>query len=460
MNAPTTALTRLEGIVGPRHLFTQSGELAGYEVDGLRPAAAVVPGSPDEVAEAVRFSASEKLAVIPVGARSKLRIGAPPQRYDVAIDLTRLNRVLAYDPGDLTLGVEAGIRFRDLDGVLAAKRQFLPLAPAFADDATIGGILAANSSTPLRHAYGPARDYVLGMEFVTGEGTRTKSGGRVVKNVTGYDLHKLMIGALGTLGVVTRVNFRTFPLPRTQTTFVAAYARRENALGLCRTIAKSPLQPRLVEVLDPQAARILSESGGGAEQVRLPAGQWSVVVTAAGEERVVERHAADLARMAQATHAAGFAALTDNENKSLLERIREFPKHVLGSSPAATIFRISVLPTQMPALLERAQQVTDRNQIAAAALVRASGLVFLALAPPALDDPTLARLAQTATELIHASSSSDIGGRPIIEWCPTELKRQVNVWGPARDDLVLMQRVKKAFDPQGILAPGRFLGGI
>ena len=460
MNAPTTALTRLEGIVGPRHVVTQSAELAGYAVDGLRPAAAVVPGSADEVAEVVRFSASEKLAVIPVGGRTKLRIGAPPQRYDVAIDLTRLNRVLAYDPGDLTLGVEAGIRFRDLDGVLAAKRQFLPLAPAFADNATIGGILAANSSTPLRHAYGPARDYVLGMEFVTGEGTRAKSGGHVVKNVTGYDLHKLMIGALGTLGVITRVNFRTFPLPRTQTTFVASYGRPENALGLCRTIAKSPLQPRLVEVLDPQAARILSESEGGAEQVRLPAGQWSVVVTAAGEERAVERHAADLARMAQATHAAGFAALTDNGNKSLLGRIREFPKHVLSFSPAATIFRISVLPTQMPALLERAQQVTDRNQIAAAALVRASGLVFLALAPPVLDDSTLARLAQTATELIHASSSSDIGGRPIIEWCPTELKRQVNVWGPARDDLTLMQRVKKAFDPQGILAPGRFLGGI
>ena len=460
MNAPTIALTRLEGIVGAGHLVTQSAELAGYEVDGLRPAAAVVPGSPDEVAEVVHFAASEKLAVIPVGGRTKLRIGAPPQRYAVAIDLTRLNRVLAHDPGDLTLGVEAGIRFRDLDAVLTAKRQFLPLAPAFADHATIGGILATNSSTPLRHAYGPARDYLLGMEFVTGEGTRAKSGGHVVKNVTGYDLHKLLIGALGTLGVVTRVNFRTFPLPRAQTTFVTSYERPENALGLCRTIAKSPLQPRLVEVLDPQAARILSESEGGAEQVRLPAGQWSVVVTAAGEERVVERHAADLARMAQATHAAGFAALTDDEMKSLLGRIREFPKHIMEFSDASTIFRISVLPTQMAALLERAQQVTERNQIPSAVLVRASGVVFLALVPPALDDSTLAQLAQTATELIHASSSSDIGGRPMIEWCPMELKRQVNVWGPVRDDLVLMQRVKKAFDPQGTLAPGRFMGGI
>jgi len=114
----------------------------------------------------------------------------------------------------------------------------------------------------------------------------------------------------------------------------------------------------------------------------------------------------------------------------------------------------------MAALLERARQVTERNQIVSAALVRASGTVFLALVPPALDDSTLARLAQTATELIHASSGSEIGGRSMIEWCPTKLKQQVNVWGPARNDLVLMQRLKQAFDPQGILSPGRFMGGI
>ncbi len=458
--ATAAALTRLEEIVGAGHLVTQPADLGAYEVDGLRPAAAVLPGSADQVAEVVRFAASEKLAVLPVGGRTKLRIGAPPRRYDVAIDLTRSNRVLAYDPGDLTLGVEAGIRFGDLTAALAAERQFLPLAPAFAEQATIGGILATNSSTPLRHAYGSARDYVLGMEFVTGEGTRAKSGGHVVKNVTGYDLHKLMIGALGTLGIITRINFRTFPLPRVQRTFVASFERPEDALGLCRAVAKSPLQPRLVEVVGPQAARLLTGSAGDAEPLRLAPGQWSVVVAAAGDERVVERHGADLARLAQATRAAGFVALSDAEKKLLLARIREFPKHVLASSPAATIFRIGVLPTHMPALLERAREATERNHIASATLVRASGIVFLALMPPALDDSTLAQLAQTATELIHASASSDIGGRAMVEWCPTELKRQVNVWGPARDDLVLMQRLKRVFDPHGILSPGRFTGGI
>jgi glycolate oxidase FAD binding subunit len=461
MSASTTSVwPHLEEIVGAGHLATHPAELSGYEVDGLRPAAVVKPGSVAEVAEVVRFAASEKLAVVPVGGRTKLPIGAPPRRYDVALDLTRLNRILAYDPGDLTLGVEAGIRFTELDAILAGKGQFVPLAPAFADRATIGGILATNSSTPLRHAYGPARDYVLGMEFVTGEGIQAKSGGRVVKNVTGYDLHKLMIGALGTLGVITRVNFRTFPLPRTQRTFVASFGRAEEALELCRAIAKSPLQPRLVEVVEPRAAQILMETAGGEPPTQLPAGQWSVVVAAAGDERVVERHGADLSRMAEAMHATGFIALTDDEKKALLGRIREFPRHVVEFSPAATLFRIGVLPMQMAALLERARQVTERNQIASAALVRALGTVFLALVPPALDDSTLARLAQTATELIHSSSGSEIGGRPMIEWCPTRLKQQVNVWGPARDDLVLMQRLKQAFDPRGILSPGRFMGGI
>jgi glycolate oxidase FAD binding subunit len=450
----------LEGIVGAGHLLTRPAELDGYAVDGFEPAAAVLPGSADEVAEVVCFAAAEKLAVIPVGGRTKLGMGAPPGRYHVAMDLTRLDRVLAYDPGDLTLGVEAGIRFAELDKVLAAQRQFVPLAPPFIERATIGGILATNSSTPLRHAYGSARDYVLGMEFVTGEGTRAKSGGSVVKNVSGYDLHKLMIGALGTLGVITRVNFKTFPLPRAQTTFVASFAQAKEALGLCRTIAKSPLQPRLVEVVDPNAAGILAGIGGGLPSARWPLGQWSVVVAAAGDERVVERHGVDLSRMSQEAHALSFVALSDQEKQVLLARIREFPTHIADFTAAATLFRTSILPTHMAALVERARQVAEHNQLPVATLVRASGIVFCALVPPTLDAETLARLAQAARELFHTIASAEINGRAVIERCPTELKQQVHVWGPARDDLTLMHRLKQAFDPQGILSPGRFMGGI
>ena len=166
------------------------------------------------------------MSIVACGARSKLAIGSPPSRYDVALDLTRLDRVMAYDPDDLTLSVEAGVPLRTLAQTLAEHQQFLPLAVPFLDQTTMGGLIASGVDSPLRQFYGTARDFLLGMEFVTGEGVAAKSGGRVVKNVAGYDLHKVMIGALGTLGVITRVNFKTFPMPIQTRGFVARFATR------------------------------------------------------------------------------------------------------------------------------------------------------------------------------------------------------------------------------------------
>ena len=140
----------------------------------------------------------------------------PPRQYDLALDLSRMNRILACEPRDLTLGVEPGVTCAVLARELRQKGQFLPIAPPFGDRATLGGMVAAGADSPLRYGYGATRDFLLGVEFVTGEGLVSKSGGRVVKNVTGYDLHKLFVGSLGTLGIITRLNFRTFPLPPRQ----------------------------------------------------------------------------------------------------------------------------------------------------------------------------------------------------------------------------------------------------
>src|SRR5262249_49239431 len=155
------------------------------------PTAAVRPGSSEEVVEVVKYAVVEKLALVSCGARTKLGIGSPPSRYDIALDLTRLDRVISHDPGDLTLCVEAGIPLHKLSGELAKHGQFLPLLVPYFDRGTRGGTVATGVDSPLRQFYGTARDYVLGMEFVCGDGVHSKSGGRVVKNVTGYDLHKL-----------------------------------------------------------------------------------------------------------------------------------------------------------------------------------------------------------------------------------------------------------------------------
>jgi glycolate oxidase FAD binding subunit len=420
-------------------------------VDGLRPSIVLRPGSALEIAEILRLAAAERLAVIPMGGRTKLGIGMPPRRYDVALDLTRMDHVLAFDPADLTLGVEPGVRFADLERQLAAERQFLPLAPAFAERATLGGMVAGGADTPLRHGYGSARDQLLGMEFVTGAGMAAKSGGRVVKNVTGYDLHKLLVGSLGTLAVITRLNFRTFPLPPEQRMFVASFSEGEAALGFCRALAKSPLQPRLVEALNPGAARIIAPVWAGADR-------WTVTVGAAGHATVVARYERDLEQLAREAHAVDFGACDGPGQDVLFAGLREFPRLVLEASPAAAIFRMAVLPSTMPRLLQEALTVSKKHEFELAILVRAAGVVYAALLPSGSDSGSTARLATACRELLQASAG--FGAQPKIEWCPVAVKRDVNIWPAPGNDQAPAEKLKHVFDPQGILAPGRFLGGL
>jgi glycolate oxidase FAD binding subunit len=459
MTRPAQAsLTHLEEIVDSAHVFTDAVETAARRVDGFSPSVVVRPADAAQVAEITRFAAAEQLAVIPCGSGTKLGIGSSPTRYDISLDLSRMNRVLAYDPQDLTLGVEPGVRIQELSRILAGQNQFLPLAVPFAERATIGGIVAANSSSPLRHAYGGVRDFCLGMEFVTGEGVLAKSGGRVVKNVTGYDLHKLLIGSLGTLALITRINFRTFPLPAAQATFVASFSEAGAAFNFSRAIARSVLTPQMVEVADPGAAHILFSANIAA---RIEARTWSVVISAAGQPEVVDRYAHELGHMAGGAGAEEFVRLDGAEAHFVFARICEFPKIILDAAPAAALFRIGVIPTAMAGLVGELAKVAADNDFDLVTLTRASGILYAALLPTEGGTPSSGATANVVREVFRASGASEINASAMLEWCAPEVKTAAGgVWGPARQDFALMQRVKNAFDPKGVLSPGRFAGGI
>ena len=455
-SAPVS-LARLEEIVGSPHLVTAAAETAAREVCGLRPTVVARPADATQIAEILRFAAAEKLAVIPAGAGTKLGIGAPPSQYDISLDLSRMNRVLAYDPHDLTLGVEPGVRIEDLLRTLAEQKQSLPLAVPFLDRATVGGIVAANSSSPLRHAYGAARDFCLGMEFVTGEGKLAKSGGRVVKNVTGYDLHKLLIGSLGTLAVITRVNFRTFPLLPAQGTFVASFSSAEAAFGFCRGVAHSVLPFQIVEVADPGAARLIFSGGFAAH---LEPHSWSVILSAAGQPAVVDRCARELGRMATGANSEEFARLADSDAISVLTQIREFPRLLLERAPSAAIFRISAAPTLMATLLGKLRALASPNALELAALARASGILYAAFLPGEDMSAQSSSLLKAVPEVFLACGQLEIPASAMLEWGSREVKAAAGVWGPPRPDFELMRRVKQSFDPHNVLAPGRFAGEI
>src|SRR5580693_299330 len=256
--AGATVWSRLADIAGPSNVISDPAKLATFAIDNKKPSASVSPQSAAEIAEIVKFAAKEKLTMAATGARTKLGIGLPPRQYDIALDMTRLDRLVSYDPGDLTLSVEAGIPLHKLGAILAEHHQFLPLAVPYYHRTTIGGAVASGVDGPLRQFYGTARDYLLGMEFGTGEGVAAKSGGRVVKSVTGYDIHKLMIGALGTLGVITRLNFKTFPMLTASRAFMATFQTVERACGMRNRVSQSHLTPVTMEIFSPGVAALFS----------------------------------------------------------------------------------------------------------------------------------------------------------------------------------------------------------
>jgi len=462
--ASRTLAARLPDIVGAAHVINEPAQLAFYEIDGKTPGAAVRPGSREEVADVVKFAAAENLAVIPSGARTKLGIGLPPARYDIALDMTRLDRMIAYDPADLTLSIEAGHSLSKAIGLLGDHRQFLPLFVPYFNRATIGGTIASGVDSPLRQYYGTARDYVLGMEFVTADGALAKSGGRVVKNVSGYDLHKLMIGSLGTLGVIVSVNFKTFPAPVATRGFVATFESMEKAVEMRHRAAKSALTPLTMEILSPRVADLFSSEaasriGSGAMPADvLSPKHWAFSSGYGGTEKVLARYESDFQKLAAELGAVHSAVLNSNTRPPAFSRKREFFPIAISSSPATTIMKISVLPSRMKELLSVAERTAETNSLPWAALARGVGVVYLALLPPDTSDDTRRRVADATGQILAAGTKLEANCS--IPWAPSAWKPGLKIWGPERADFAQLEKVKKVFDPRGIFAPGRFVGGL
>jgi glycolate oxidase FAD binding subunit len=459
----TTSYSRLADLVGASRVITEPAQLAGYEIDGLRPSAALRPESRAQIPEIIKFAASGKLGVIATGGHTKLSIGLPPKRYDLALDMSALNKIIAYDPGDLTLSVEAGVPLMNVGKALAEHHQFLPLAVPFLKQTTMGGIIASGVEGPLRQFYGTARDFLLGMEFVTGEGVAAKSGGRVVKNVTGYDIHKLMIGALGSLGVITSLNFKTFPLPISTRGFVARFPTPAQACDMRNRVARSPLTPITLDIVSPSVAKLFeSEAGSSAASAPMPSevlshAEWALTTGYAGNEKVLARYATDLQRIAEEAGATGTLVLAENLNAAWARK-REFIPIAMASSPATTIVKISVLPARMSDVLAAAQSAAETNRLPWAALARGLGIIYFALLPNGLGDDEKKRV-ENAANAIHEACAK-LGGQSTIPWCPTQWKSDLKIWGPENPSFAQMQKIKTVFDPQGVLSPGRYVGGL
>jgi glycolate oxidase FAD binding subunit len=413
------ALDALRAIVAEGELRKGVAEDAVCEVV---PELFVTPANEVELAKVLECAGRMELQVAPRGGGTKLDWGTAPQSIDLMISTAKLTRILEQAPGDMTVTVEAGATIAQLQSALAQHGQRLALDPLWPERATVGGVIATNDSGALRVRYGGVRDLIIGITVVLGDGTIAKSGGKVVKNVAGYDLPKLMTGALGTLGVISKTVFRLHPLPVESRTLSFPFHSREAANDFMLAITDS----------------IVIATG---LQMRTGAdGKIAVDVRVDGI-------------------AAGVAAQTDTvcnlvgkvkpaENGNVWQAREE----LWNGSDGATICKLSMLPAQLSTTAEFVREGLSENA-SWNLVMNSTGLAWLRM-----DATDCGQIADVVSSIRNFLAST--GGTAVLLRAPEAVRQKVDVWGEAANSLAVMKRIKEQFDPHAILNRGRFVGGI
>ena len=409
-----------------------------FRVDGQTPQCVLFPRSVDELCRCIRAADDAGLAIIPVGNGTQLGIGRPPRRYDIALSTRRLRRLVAHEAADMTATVEAGLTLGDLNAALAAAGQWLPLDPPHAEHGTIGALIAADASGPLRLSQGKVRDLLIGITVVLADGTLVHGGGRVVKNVAGYDVMKLFTGSFGTLGLIVEATFKIRPRPAHEAIFILPAASTEAAVRCAMDVLSAPVAPLYIEALNQVVA-----SGLGADQ-----NGAAVVVGCGGSEQEVEGQRESLGRQF-----GGVRPLSGAESERLIAALRNFPAE--GQGEGAYGCKLSVLPSRLSDLLARVESEATRHGLEAAVLSHVgSGVACVRFEADAIADEAFCRFAESLRAAV-----SGAGGWVVFDALPIGLKDRIDPWGdiPA---MALMRGVKNTLDPHGRLSPGRFVGGI
>jgi glycolate oxidase FAD binding subunit len=438
----------LRAMLGDDYLLSGAEDCADYSVDGIVPGMVAFPRTPEEVCAVVAHCAAKGKAIIARGAGQRIGIGNVPQRVDVVLSTARMNHVVEYDPQNLVVTARAGRNLASLQSQLRQDGLFLPLnLPADSHD-TVGGIIAANVSGPKRLRYGSARDVVLGLGVVAPSGEYLQFGGRVVKNVSGYDMSKLYIGSYGALGVITEVTFRLLPLPAREVTLLAGFDGLAAPLRVIARIMDSVLEPASLTLLNREAAQALAQAPLGSLTER----PYVLAVALEGSRQAAERQLQEMVRLCQDEGALESGYLDSRPQGQLWSAVRDFPVH---GAEGQVVCRAMVPPAEVGNMVEVA--LKECGAAGVSPLVVAQGGVGSVLVAFAQGESDV-----RAASIVKAvmDSATRLGGHCLLVQAPVAVKRQVHVWGAPRAEWELMARLKRAFDPTGILSPGRFVGGI
>ncbi len=389
------------------------------------PSCIVYPQTPEQLAAVVTLAGQNQWRILPSGSGSKLDWGGIPQDINLMLSTTRMDQIVEHAVGDLTVTVQAGMKYAQLQKIVAEVGQFLALDPSYSDRATIGGIVATADTGSLRQRYNSVRDQLLGISFVRADGQITKAGGRVVKNVAGYDLMKLLTGSYGTLGIISQVTFRLYPQQATsQTVLLTGDAIAIDQIS--QTVRSASLTPVALDILSASVVETL-ELGSGlgllAQFSNLP-------------ESVAEQSQRLLA-LGKKLGLKG-TCISQEQEPALWQRLRKIIED--GDKDMSILCKIGVRPTVAAATLEQSQ--------AFGVIHASSGLGRLRLSGEIASQSVLSNLRKYC---------ENKAGFLTILSAPIEIKQQMDIWGYSGNALKLMQGIKHQFDPQNIFSPHRFV---
>ncbi len=478
---PKEIVNGLTGIISQDLIKFERDILAGYAVDGVMPKAVIFPRNTQEVSEVVKFANREDLAIVPWGSGSKMSMGNPPERLDLVICTSRMNHMLDVDTSNLTITVEAGVKFRDIQARLATEEDrcylpledlatvagevlcsdrshsgcFLPIDPSCSNTATIGGVVATNSAGPRRLLYNLPRDMILGVRVVAPNGEIAGAGGKTVKNVSGYDISKLMVGAMGSLGILCEMTFKLLPLPEKMETLLLSFDSFSDASDLANRIFETSLLPAAVEVMN-------STSFTNLRMGDIPAfdpNKYVVAVAFEAFQEAVERMVTEIKDMAMIFGAKTNASIKDRAHLRFWLAVSDLDPALVEKFPGLIKAKLNYRISEWKDIFEFAHKTLAQNGIEHAILAHAgSGICLISL----LMDPGSDGLMNNAVEAMAKllERSREAGGNMIIQRAPTRVKNQLKVWGDSGSDFVVMKRLKGQLDPSGIMCPGRFVGGL
>ena len=416
----------------------------GYAVDGVAPQAVLRPTDRDGVARVLQWACQRGVPVSPLGGGVLTSLGNVPAQSGVALDLSSLNRVLDYQPADLTVTVEAGITLGSLRRELMQGDKFVPLEAPLAHRATVGGILATNFSGPLRYSFGLPRDWLIGISVVGSNGVETKAGGRVVKNVTGYDLNKLYTGSLGTLGVILEASFKLSPVPDSRAGVLASFPSVPTGIAAARYLVSRVYAPQGLQVFN----RVVAEGLG----LEAPSGVEAIVLAfITGRPRATIRRLEESTKLMREAGALDIDSRDGPASQVLLQRLTDFSWD--DDATPRLGFKVTLPPASVGKFLNEVKPRSDYG------IMVDPGFGTVQLHKRAADQDSRAILDDIDRARTVAHS---LGGTVVVEHCPLPLKATLDIWegSAGAAELEIMRRIKRNFDPSGILNPGRFIGKL